>query len=67
MIKMRSRFKFKFLVLGAFALIVMMMLPLTAAAVSNSEIIAILQEGLAANLEMLKVAFCASDVSALCP
>ena len=56
-----------FILVGGLTLGVLSALPLTVAAQTNSDILAILRATFDANLEAMKAAYCASGVTALCP
>ena len=50
-----------------FATLLVLTLPFYVAAATNSEIIAILKEGIAGVVSLVRVAYCASGVAVLCP
>lgn len=57
----------KFLIVAATVLLFAMVAPFTAAAATNSEVIAILAKGLEAIQMMVRDAYCAAGVTAFCP
>ena len=69
--------KFRVVLVVGIVSIILMMVPLTVAAATNTEIIAIMKEGLLSNagnlkdtlksnLDMVKMAYCASGITSLC-
>ena len=69
--------KFRVVLVVGIVSIILMMVPLTVAAATNTEIIAIMKEGLLSNasnlkdtldsnLKLVKTAYCASGITALC-
>lgn len=57
----------KYKLLIALAVIsVLLLLPMSAAAMTNPDIIAILNAGIAGLIELVKLAYCGAGVSALC-
>jgi len=56
----------KYVALAMFGVLLMMLAPLSAAAITNSEVIAIFAESISGLLELTGMAYCASDVIALC-
>ena len=49
------------------ALAFVMLAPLTAAAITNSEVIAILNVGVAGLRDLVRDAYCASGINSFCP
>ena len=58
--------KVKALIVGLFVVLVLLLLPLSAAAITNPDIIAILNAGIVGLVSLVKLAYCAAGVSALC-
>ena len=56
----------KVLAIALLLLIVLLLLPLSAAAVSNPEIIAILNAGIDGVVKLVRLAYCAAGVVGLC-
>ena len=56
----------KWLLLGIFAAILLALLPLTVAAATNTEIIAILNAAIDGLVRLTKAAYCAAGVTPLC-
>ena len=58
--------RIKLAIFGLLVVLVLLLLPLSAAAVSNSDIIAILNASIQGLVVLVKLAYCAAGVSALC-